>query len=62
MGKFKLSKDKADMVYKKFGKMIELTGCGKPGEKLALNIAIKLGHVSLPTLASTRQSMETNTP
>ncbi len=30
MGKFKLSKHKADMVYKKFGKLADLTGCGKP--------------------------------
>ena len=40
----KLSKDKADMVYEKFRKMAELTGCGKPGEKLAVNKAIKQVH------------------
>ena len=46
----KLSKDKAEMVYEKFRKMAELTGCGNPGERLALNKAINQAHESLLTL------------
>ena len=46
----KLSKDTADTVYEKFREIAELTGCGKPGEKLALDEAIKQAHESLLTL------------
>ena len=50
----KLLKDKADMMYKKFRKMAELIGYGKPSEKLALNIVIKDAHESLLMLPDDR--------
>ena len=46
----KLSKDKADEVYEKFREMAKLIGCGEPGKKIALDVAIKKAHESLLTL------------
>ena len=46
----KLSKDKADKVLEIFGEMVVLIGCGKPGDKISVEEAIKYTHEQLLTL------------
>lgn len=46
----KLSKDKADKVHEIFREMANLIGCGKPGDKISVEEAIKYAHEQLLTL------------
>ena len=50
----KLSKDKADKVLEIFGEMVVLIGCGKPGDKISVEEAIKYAHEQLLTLPEDR--------